>query len=295
MVNATDVFQEHERLLFGIAYRMLGSISDAEDIVQDAFLRWQEGSAERAESPRAYLSTVVTRLCIDELRSARVRREQYVGPWLPEPLVTEGDWDVGDDLALADSVSMAFLVVLERLSPTERAAFLLREVFGYDYGELSEMLGKSEPACRQLTHRARERVKSERPRFSASSQEVEAMTRRFLAAAQQGDMAGLMALLADDITAWSDGGGRVIAAQKPVRGREKVARFVVNIVSKAPPGFRATLASVNGKPGVVAYVDGRPLTVGSLEVVEGKIRAIWFVVNPEKLRSVPPLVVGDAG
>ncbi len=283
VANPAEVFREHQPLLFGIAYRMLGIRQDAEDAVQDAFLRWQQRPAGEVASPRAYLSTTVTRLCIDQYRAAQVRRAEYIGPWLPEPIVTES---VEDEVARADSITMAFLVVLERLGPLERAAFLLREVFDYGYDEIAAIIGRSEAASRQIVHRARQRVAADRPRFHASRAEADALTLRFLAAARDGDMAGLEATLAEDVTLWSDGGGQVLAARLPVRGAAKVALFVANIVRGAPPGFEVRLATVNGGPGVVATIDGRATTVGTFEIDDGRIVAIRMVVNPDKLQHV---------
>lgn len=287
MVQAVEGFTEHERYLFGIAYRMLGSAADAEDIVQEAYLRWRDADREAIESPRAYLATIVTRLSLDHLRSARVQRETYTGPWLPEPIVT--DPDPAETIALADSVSMAFLVLLERLSPLERAAFLLREVFDYSYAEVAAMLDRSETACRQLVHRAKERVEAGRPRFDATPAEARALTERFLEATREGDMAGLLELLADDVTVWSDGGGQVVAARNPVYGADKVARFVLGIWRRRRPETEVRLATVNGSPGFVVYVRGRPNTVGSLQFQDGRVAGMRFVLNPDKLQRVPPL------
>jgi RNA polymerase sigma-70 factor (ECF subfamily) len=286
--DGTDLFDRYRPLLFSIAYRMLGSVMDAEDVVQEAYLRWQRASEVR--SPRAYLSAVVTRLCIDQLRSARTQREQYVGPWLPEPLPTEPAFDVADAVALEESLSMAFLVLLESLTPTERAVFLLREVFDYDYGEISYLVNKSEDNCRQIAHRARQSVAARRPRFESSPEQEERLMGSFLEACFGGDMEGLLALLSEDVTLWSDGGGKTRAALNPIHGADKVARFFSGILHKAPPGFVVRRASVNGRPGLIGYFeDGRPHSVTTFDVAEGGIRAIRIVVNPEKLRAVPPL------
>ena len=271
---------------------MLGSVADAEDVVQEAYLRWRRVS-DRGEvsSPGAYLSTVVTRLCIDRLRSARARREEYVGPWLPEPLVAEPSKNAADRaVVLNESVSMAFLVLLESLSPTERAVFVLREVFGYGYDEVSRLVGKSEANCRQIARRARESVAARRPRFEASPGQEDRLVRRFLDVCSTGDMDGLLEVLSEDITLWSDGGGKARAALNPIHGPGKVARFLLAILDKAPPGFAVRLARINGRPGLVGYFgDGRPQSVVAFDVAEGRIRAIRIVVNPDKLRSVPPL------
>jgi RNA polymerase sigma-70 factor (ECF subfamily) len=289
-MDRTEIFEQHRRLLFGVAYRMLGSASDAEDVVQDAFLRWQHAADEEIDSPRAWLSTVVTRLAIDHLRSARVQRETYVGPWLPEPLVTERAPAASDRLALAESLSMAFLVMLEALGPVERAVFLLREVFDYDYDEIARVVGKSADNCRQMLHRARRHVVAGRPRFAASPEEHERLTQQFLATVATGDVPALVALLAEDITLWSDGGGKTAAARNPIHGADRVARFLVGILRKAPGGFAdVRMVRVNGEAGLVAYVGGRPRSVASLEIRDGRIQGIRIVVNPDKLRTLPSL------
>jgi RNA polymerase sigma-70 factor (ECF subfamily) len=267
---------------------MLGSVMEAEDIVQEAFVRWQGASEGEVRSPRAYLSAVVTRLCIDQLRSARVRREEYVGPWLPEPLPEEPD--IADTAALNESLSMAFLVLLESLTPTERAVFLLREVFDYDYGEISHLVGKSEANCRQIARRARGYVAAQRPRFERSPEQEERLTESFLEACMDGDMEGLLGLLAEDIILWSDGGGKVRAALNPIRGSDKVARFFMGILGKAPPGLVVRQTKVNGQPGIIGYyADGQPQSVTTFDIADECIRAIHILVNPEKLGNVPDL------
>src|SRR5918998_406453 len=205
MMARTDDFERHRPLLFSIAYRMLGSVADAEDVVQEAYLRWQQAPEAEVLSPRSYLSAVVTRLSIDRLRSARVQREEYVGPWLPEPLVSEGTEDVADSIELDESLSMAFLVLLESLNPVERAVFLLREVFNYDYEEISSIVRKSEANCRQIARRARQSVAAHRPRFERSPEQEERLTQRFVETCMSGDMEGLLELLSEDVTLWSDG------------------------------------------------------------------------------------------
>jgi RNA polymerase sigma-70 factor (ECF subfamily) len=241
-------------------------------------------------SPKAYLSAVVTRLCIDHLRSARVKREEYVGPWLPEPLLTEQVADVGDAIALEESLSMAFLVLLESLTPTERAVFLMREVFSYEYEEIARVVGKSEANCRQISRCARQSVVARRPRFESSPEQEERLMESFLQASLSGDMDGLLALLSEDVTLYSDGGGKTRAALNPIHGADKVARFLSGILRKVPPGFVIRQTQVNGRPGLIGYFgDGSPQSVVNLDVAEGNIRAIRLVVNPEKLRSVPSL------
>ncbi len=288
MTARTADFEQHRSLLFSIAYRMLGSVADAEDVVQEAYLRWQESRESEVRSPRSYLSTVVTRLSIDRMRSARARREEYVGPWLPEPLVSEGAEDAGEPTKLDESLSMAFLVLLESLNPVERAVFLLREVFDYDYGEISEIVGKSEANCRQIARRARQSVAARRPRFECSLETEKRLTERFVEACMSGDMEGLLGILSEDVTLWSDGGGKVAAAPYPIYGSEKVARFLVGVLRTVPPGFFAHPARINGEPGVVGFVDGRPTRVVALDVAEDRIHGVRIVVNPDKLRAIPP-------
>jgi RNA polymerase sigma-70 factor (ECF subfamily) len=296
---STEAFNEHRPLLFSLAYRMLGSVADAEDVVQEAFLRWHrvtessESSEEPAiRSPRSYLCTVVTRLCIDQLRSARVRREVYVGPWLPEPLVEPEATDPTEELDLADSLSMAFLVLLESLSPEERAVFLLRQVFDYDYAEIARIVNKSEANCRQMVRRAQQHIAERRPRFNATPQQREQMTHTFIQTCTNGDMDGLLSLLTHDIVLYSDGGGKAKAATRPVVGAANVARFIFGVLDKAPRGFTAGVATVNGQPGIVCYVEGEPYTVLSLDIADGVVRGIYIVVNPDKLEHIPRMERG---
>ena len=283
MDRATQ-FDEQRRHLFGVAYRMLGSAADAEDMVQEAFLRWRQ-APDDVESPRAYLTTVVTRLCIDHLRSAKARREEYVGPWLPEPIPTsavDGDGSV----AIGDSLSMAFLVLLESLTPVERAAFLLREVFDYDYDEIAEVVGKSAVACRQLVSRARGHLAARRARFEAPRDRRDAIVGEFRAACATGNMQALLSLFAEEITVWSDGGGVVSAATRPVSGRDRVGRFLLGLLSKAPPGFEIRETELNGEPAFLTYLDGRLNTTLQLDVAGDRIEGIYIVRNPSKLTAV---------
>jgi RNA polymerase sigma-70 factor, ECF subfamily len=230
---------------------------------------------------------MVTRLSIDRMRSARARREEYVGPWLPEPLVSEGDEDAGDPTELDESLSMAFLVLLKSLNPVERAVFLLHVIFDYDYGEITRIVGKNEANCRQIARRARQSVAARRPRFDRSPEQGEQLTRQFVEACTSGDMEGLLGLLFEDVTLWSDGGGKVAAAPYPIYGPERVARFLLGVLRTVPPGFFARLTQVNGGPGVVCYVDGAPRAWSPLDVADGRLRDIRIVVNPEKLQTIP--------
>jgi RNA polymerase sigma-70 factor (ECF subfamily) len=265
---------------------MLGSVADAEDAVQDTFLRWHRTLADGVAiaSPKAWLTTTITRRCLDELGSARVRREQYIGPWLPEPIV--GGGDPADTVADPDSLSMAFLVLLEALSAKERAVFLLHDVFGYEFADIAAIIGESAAYCRQLAKRARAHVTERRPRFAAAPDDRERLTERFLRAVKDGDLDGLVATLADDVTVWSDGGGKVNAARRPVDGgREKVGKYLLNIARLATPATAFRLAQVNGEPGLVTTLDGVLSGAVTFDIADGAIRAIYIVLNPDKLRA----------
>jgi len=269
---------------FAIAYRMLGRVSEAEDIVQEALLRLHNAGVE-VESPLAYLSTVVTRLAIDELRSARVRREQYVGEWLPEPLLTSEQDDPAHRAELADSLSLAFLVLLETLSPEQRAVFLLRDVFDYPYEQIARIVQRSEAAVRKLASRARRRVAERRPRYEASREQRERLANRFFAAVASGDLQRLESLLAADATLYGDGGGNVPALGRPLHGRGRVARTLL-AWARVPRegGLTVRLVEVNGQPGALALDgDGRLISVVSLHIGDGRVRAVTSTVNPDKL------------
>jgi RNA polymerase sigma-70 factor (ECF subfamily) len=278
---------------FAIAYRMLGSVSEAEDVVQEALLRLHraEQEGERIESPRAYVSTVVTRLAIDQLRSARVRRETYVGEWLPEPLLASEDEDPARQAEVADSLSLAFLVLLESLSPEQRAVFLLREVFDYPYDQIARIVGKSEDNTRQLVTRARRQVQEGRPRFEASRERREVLARRFFAAAVDGELEALEELLAHDVVLHGDGGGKAPALAHPGHGRAKVARTLLAWFRAAARigGVSLQAAEVNGQPGALLLdPEGRLVTVLSVDVADGQVQAIRSIVNPDKLRHLGP-------
>jgi RNA polymerase sigma-70 factor (ECF subfamily) len=287
-LDATALFLEQRPRLFGIAYRMLGSVLDAEDVLQESFLRWQEAIAAGAaiESPGAYLATIVSRRCLDQLRSARHRREEYVGPWLPEPLIADEQLDPARIGEQADSLSMAFLVVLETLSPAERAGFLLHDVFGYGYPELARILERAEPACRQLVTRARRRLVERRPRFDVSPTTHAGLLDGLVSATTRGDVDGLMSLLAPDVVLQSDGGGRVAAALQPILGADRVARLLVSLAPTFDARFSFAVGTVNGLPGLIVRVDGQLNSTLSLDVDDGKIRGIFIVSNPEKLQAV---------
>lgn len=288
----STVYEDLRPLLFSIAYRMVGSSSEAEDIVQEAFLRFHRESSEGVdiESPKAWLSTVTTRLAINHVQSARVRRESYVGTWLPEPLLTDPESDVGRHAETADSLSLAFLVLLESLGPVERAVFLLREVFDYGYDEIATIVGKSEDNCRQIAVRARRAIEEKRPRFEASRKKREELSRRFFDAVMAGDTEGLVGLLAADAVAYGDGGGKAPALRKPVFGREKVARLFLRARSIAVTSLRQV--EVNGQPGALLLgPDGRPVVVVSLDIADGLVQTVHAISNPDKLQHLEPIPI----
>lgn len=282
-------FEAHRPLMLSIAYRMLGSATEAEDIVQEAYLRYQATPAAEIVSHKAFLSTIVTRLCLNQLQSARAQREAYIGPWLPEPVLTGVDERFApmQYAELHESLALAFLVLLEQLTPVERAVFLLREVFDYDYAEIAEILGKTEPACRQLFSRAKRHIAAGRPRFKSSPEAQREIFAQFLRATEQGDLDGLMQLLADDVELWVDGGGKVQgAATRPLHGRNAVAQFLSAAGRRASPGTRVGVADVNGEPAlIVRDADGVRLVL-SIGVEAGRIRALRAIRNPDKLHDL---------
>ncbi|MGA4843349.1 RNA polymerase sigma-70 factor [Streptomyces sp. G45] len=290
--TATDVFEEHRPVLVGVAYRMLGRVADAEDVVQDAWLRWSAADREEVRDARAYLVRVTTRLAIDRLRHVQSRREAYVGPWLPEPFVTDFGPTVPDTAeraVLADSVSLAVLVVLESLSPLERAVFVLREAFGFPYAEIAQTLDRSEAAVRQLAGRARKHVDEGRPRYEVDPVERRDLTERFLAAATGGDLEGLMSLLAPDVRLVGDSGGKARAPLRVLESADKVGRFLLGAAKKGVPGaetYDVRFVEVNGATSVLLLVDGKPDSVVQLDVADGRIQRVYVVRNPDKLVSL---------
>jgi RNA polymerase sigma-70 factor (ECF subfamily) len=292
---ADEEFDELRRSAFAIAYRMLGSVSEAQDVVQEGLLRLHRARArgELIESPRAYLSTVVSRLALDELRSARVRRETYVGEWLPEPLVASADDDPAHKAEMADSLSLAFLVLLESLTPEQRAAFLLREVFDEPYERIAEIVGTSEQNARQLVARARRQVEERRPRFEASREQREQLATRFFAAVEEGDLEGLEQLLAHDVVLHGDGGGKAPALARALHGRARVARALVTgmrAVATRLGGFTARCEELNGQPGALFFDrEGRLISVVILDVADGHIQTVSSIVNPDKLQHLGPV------
>ncbi len=283
-LEPTEVFNAHRDLLLGVAYRLLGQVTEAEDVVQEAWLRWRRTNHATVNDTRAFLVQVTTRLALDRLRRLKARRESYIGPWLPEPVLTGPD--PGDRVELAESVSMALLVVLETLSPLERAVFVLREAFAYSYAEIAAMLGRSEPAVRQLARRAREHVDARRPRFDADQATRRRVTERFLAASTSGDLDALLGVLAPGVTLVADGGGVVRAPLRPIVGADKVGRFLVGVSQKLPVGLRVQVVALNDAPGMVLTAAGAPIGALLLDVAEDRVQTLYLVANPAKLAGV---------
>ena len=286
----TDVFEEHRPVLMGVAYRMLGRVADAEDVVQEAWLRWSGADRSEVREPRAYLVRVTTRLAIDRLRQVKARGETYVGPWLPEPYVTDfGDTvpDTAEQAVLADSVSLAVLVVMESLSPLERAVFVLREAFGYPYADIAAMLDRGEPAVRQLAGRARRHVEERRPRYEVDPVRRRDLTERFLAAAGGGDLEGLMSLLAPDVRLVGDSGGKTKAPLRVLESADHVGRFLVGIAERGVADITWRFLEVNGGPAVLVLSGGKPDSVFQLDILDGRIQSVYIIRNPDKLRALP--------
>jgi RNA polymerase sigma-70 factor, ECF subfamily len=282
------VFEQWRSLLFGIAYRMLGSAADAEDMVQEASVRWLRRGDEQVRSARAFLVTIVTRLCIDELESAHATRVSYVGPWLPEPVVL----DQSASVEQADSLSLAFLVLLEELTPPERAAYLLHDIFGYTFDEVARSMGRTPVSCRQLASRARQRIEERRHRFDADLRQGRELTDRFLEACATGDLSGLLTMLSDDVVVWTDGGGKVRAAVRPVVGPARSARFLVNVAKRVKGIPRGVV--LNGQPAAV-LVDGNVVVAAVvLDIMERRIVGVRVVSNPDKLERLGPYVLASA-
>ncbi|MGW6906163.1 RNA polymerase sigma-70 factor [Streptomyces sp. NPDC054940] len=283
----TDVFEEHRPVLLGVAYRMLGRVADAEDVVQEAWLRWSGADRSEVREPRAYLVRITTRLAIDRLRQVKARGETYIGPWLPEPYVTDfGDTvpDTAERAVLADSVSLAVLVVLESLSPLERAVFVLREAFGYPYADIAAMLDRGEAAVRQLAGRARKHVDERRPRYDVDPVQRRDLTERFLAAAAEGDLEGLMSLLAPDVRLVGDSGGKAKAPVRVLETADKVGRFLVGVAQKGGVSDLSwRFLEINGGPAVLVLSGDKPDSVFQLDLVDGRIQAVYIIRNPDKL------------
>jgi RNA polymerase sigma-70 factor, ECF subfamily len=279
-------FQQHRPRLYGIAYRMLGARAEAEDMVQDAYLRWHRSDIDAIQNPEAWLVTTVTRLCIDRLRVVSIEREAYKGPWLPEPIMSEAPSSPDRASELADDLSMALLVVLERLAPEERAGFLLREVFDSGYEEIAGILGKSTASCRQLVHRAQERVRRERPRFHVSAAARDSLLDRLIAAIKSADKQALIALFADDATWTADGGGKVAATSKVLRGGARIAKLLLGLGRRLEAGDRIEKVTINGETGLVLRFGGSVVTLLSIYTDGVRILAAYNVVNPDKLGAI---------
>lgn len=283
----TELFEKHRGLLFTVAYEMLGSVADAEDVVQDTWLRWSADDRGDVVDPKAYLVRITTRLALNRLRALRNRRETYVGPWLPEPVLTGPD--AAADVELAEDVSMAMLVVLETLTPVERAVFVLREVFGMPYSEIAATLERTEASVRQLAHRAREHVQARQPRFDADPDEQRAVTERFMRACLGGDMSALMEVLAPDVVYVSDTGGKARAARRPVVGADKVARLSLGLVTKGEvDGVRFQFTEINGSPGILGWIGDRLDVAGMVETADGKVTRVLVFRNPERMTGLIP-------
>lgn len=286
MAALDDTFEQYRSLLFAIAYRMLGSVQEAEDAVQEAYLRYQTAPVDEIRSHKAYLTTVITRLCIDQLKSAREQRQTYIGPWLPEPLRTSPDAEPDALSALNDSLSTAMLVLLETLNPVERAVFVLHDVFDYDYAAIALVVGRSETTCRQILHRARTAVRSGRPRFDSTPDEHHTIFQRFIQACSVGDLTGLETMLSADVTVWSDGGGKASAARRPVEGVQAVSAFMLGLIRRMPADSAVALEPINGRTGLVLREGGVITTVMTADVAGGRITALRFIRNPDKLRHL---------
>lgn len=287
--TVTDVFEEHRPVLLGVAYRMLGRVADAEDVVQEAWLRWSGADRGDVREPRGYLVRITTRLAIDRLRQIKARNEAYVGPWLPEPYVTDfGDVvpDTAERAVLADSVSLAVLVVMESLSPLERAVFVLREAFGYPYADIAALLDREEPAVRQLAGRARRHVEERRPRYEVDPAQRRDFTERFLAAAAEGDLDALMSLLAPDVRLVGDSGGKSKAPVRIIETADKVGRFLIGAARKGVPDMSYRALELNGGPAVVVLSGDEVVTVFQVDVADGRIQSVYLLSNPDKLQSL---------
>ncbi|MDI3418321.1 RNA polymerase sigma-70 factor [Streptomyces luteolus] len=287
--TATALFEEHRPVLTGVAYRMLGRVADAEDVVQDAWLRWSAAEHDEIREPRAYLVRITTRLAIDRLRHVKARREAYVGPWLPEPLATDFGAtvpDTAEQAVLAESVSLAVLVVLESLSPLERAVFVLREAFGFPFSQIATALERSEAAVRQLAGRARKHVEERKPRFDVDPVERRDLTERFLGAAAEGDLDGLMRLLAPDARLVGDSGGKSKVPLRVLESAEHVGRFMASVVRQGVPNPEIRVLELNGGPALLILSDDRPDSVLQVDVVDGRIKSVYIVRNPDKLVSL---------
>jgi RNA polymerase sigma-70 factor (ECF subfamily) len=292
--KSATTFEGHRGRLFGIAYRMLGSKADAEDIIQETYLRWHEADKDRIHTPEAWLVSVATRLSIDRLRSSAVQREAYVGPWLPEPLVGSPFPSLDEQIDLKSNISMAFMVLLERLAPEERAAFLLHDVFGSDYSEIAGMLEKTEASCRQIVHRARERLRRAHRRFEVTEEDRIRLVEKFSAAVEAQDENSLLALFAEDVTLTGDGGGKVPAATRIIRRPENITRLFIGLMRKFSGRVKLIRVLINGEPGLISYRDGKLLSALAFETDGEQILALYHVLNPEKLSAIRPAQISTS-
>lgn len=281
-----DDFDQHRSALFGLAYRMLGSVMDAEDVVQEVFLRWQSASESDIHSPRAYLMTITTRLCVDQLRLAHVQREEYVGDWLPEPLVQSSDHDPARLVELNESISMAFLLLLESLSPVDRAVFLLHDVFNYTFAEIAGIVDRTPADCRQIAHRARQRLTQGRPRFEVKTDAVEEVVEQFLHACERGDLSNLLSLLAPEVTLTADSGGKVTSIRNILVGPDRVARLFLGVFRRWSRLLTFDIAVVNGQAALIVCQHEQPFSVITFDVHDGKIHAVYNLRNPDKLKCL---------
>lgn len=288
MNQSTKIFEQHRPHLFRLAYGMLGRIAPAEDAVQEAFIRWQKQDIDQIRSPKAFLSTVVSRICLDEIKSARNRREQYIGPNLPEPFLAAENETPEEKMELAESLSMAMLVVLDQLTPVQRAVFILQEIFDYDYASVAEMINKSESHCRKIAQRARDQIHENKPRFDSNAPKQHELVTTFIDAVQDGDLSEIESILAEEAILYSDGGGKVTAARKPIYGSAKIAKFLVGIQKKGTEDteWRLEFREVNGEPGMLIWVEDNVYNVWSFHIENDKIHSIYVVLNPEKLEHL---------
>jgi RNA polymerase sigma-70 factor (ECF subfamily) len=280
----TQTFETYRPQLFYTAYRMLGSAMEAEDMVQETYLRFVQANTDTIENPKAYLTTIITRLCLDHLKSAKTQREQYIGPWLPEPLMTENL--PAQSVAQKETLTMAFLMLLESLTPVERAVFLLREVFAYDYAEIAQIVNKSEANCRQLYSRAKKHLVANRPQFEPSTAVQQQVITDFMTALNNGDTPQMLSLLAPDVAWWSDGGGKVTAARRPLFGQENVMRFAQGIFRQRPDNMKVELVETNGTPSLLIRFDEQIFGIMNFTIANGQIREVHAVLNPDKLQHL---------
>lgn len=283
MMNKENAFQQNRSELVNIAYGMLGNLSDAQDIVQDAYIRWDEVDIENVDNPKTYLKTIVSRLCIDKFRSARARREEYIGPWLPQPVADSEGTLPNSDIELHDKLTIALLHILENLSADQRAIYLLHDVFGYPFSEIAELLGKKSATCRKAAQRARKKIRSNDPPKATSLQQSERVVEDFIDALRARDMGRLQQLITDEAVMYSDGGGKANAVPKPIESLDKVSKFLISIAEKTAGQVRIEQASVNCRPGFRAYMDGELHSIWSFDIRDGQIRKIFSILNPDKL------------